>query len=88
MKMRLPEIPLQGATIIAVADSPLGPFVASEAGSRITDASSMTLDGTLHTDPDGTPWMVFAQDWVQKLDAVMVAVKLKPGLTEPAASPV
>ena len=76
------------ATVIAVADSPLGPFVASEASFRITDASLMTLDGTLHTDPDGTPWMVFAQDWVQKVDSVMAAVKLKPGLTEPAAAPI
>jgi hypothetical protein len=76
------------ATVIAVADSPLGPFAATEASSRITDASLMTLDGTLHTDPDGTPWMVFAQDWVQKIDAVMAAVKLKPGLSEPAAAPI
>jgi hypothetical protein len=74
------------ATVIAVADSPLGPFVITRA--PITDASLMTLDGTLHTDPDGTPWMVFAQDWVQKVDAVMAAVKLKPGLTEPAAAPI
>jgi hypothetical protein len=74
------------ATVIAVADSPLGPFVIT--GAPITDASLMTLDGTLHTDPDGTPWMVFAQDWVQKVDAVMAAVKLKPGLTEPAAAPI
>jgi hypothetical protein len=73
------------ATVIAAADSPLGPFVASEASSRITEASLMTLDGTLHTDPDGTPWMVFAQDWVQKIDAVMAAVKLKPDLSAPAA---
>ena len=76
------------ATVIAVADSPRGSFVTTEASSRITDASLMTLDGTLHTDPDGTPWMVFAQDWVQKLDAVMAAVKLKPSLTEPAAAPI
>ena len=76
------------ATVIAVADSPLGPFVAAEASSRITDARLMTLDGTLHTDPDGTPWMVFAQDWVQKIDAVIAAVKLKPDLSAPAAAPI
>jgi Glycosyl hydrolases family 43 len=76
------------ATVIAAADSPLGPFTTTEASSRITDASLMTLDGTLHTDPDGTPWMVFAQDWVQKIDGVMAAVKLKPGLTGPAAPPI
>ena len=76
------------STVIAVADSPLGPFVTTEASSRITDRSLMTLDGTLHTDRDGTPWMVFAQDWVQKIDAVIAAVKLKPDLTEPAAAPI
>jgi hypothetical protein len=76
------------ATVIAVADSPLGPFISTEASARITDASLMTLDGTLHTDPDGTPWMVFAQDWVQKIDAVMAAVKLKPDLSGPAAAPI
>jgi len=75
------------ATVIGVAGSPLGPFVTGET-SRITDPSLMTLDGTLHTDPDGTPWMVFAQDWVQKLDGVMAAVKLKPTLTEAAAAPI
>jgi len=76
------------ATVIAVADSPLGSFAAGEAGARITDASLMTLDGTLHTDPDGTPWMVFAQDWVQKLDGVMAAVRLRPDLGAPAAAPI
>jgi hypothetical protein len=75
------------ATVIGVASSPGGPFVTGET-SRVTDPSLMILDGTLHKDPDGTPWMVFAQDWVQKLDGVMAAVKLKPNLREAAAAPI
>ena len=75
------------ATVIAVADSPLGPFIDLNKSAPVTDPTFMTVDGTLHVDPDGTPWMVFAQEWLQKPDAVMAAVKLTSDLSAAAAVP-
>lgn len=76
------------ASVIAVADSPLGPFVDLNPESPVTDPSLMTLDGSLHVDPDGTPWLVFAQDWAQKPDAPMAAVRLTSDLSRAAAPPI
>jgi hypothetical protein len=76
------------ATVIAAADSPLGPFVDLNASSPVTAPSLMTLHGTLHVDPDGTPWTVFAQAWVQKPDAIMAAVRLTADLSAAVADPI
>lgn len=75
------------ASVIAVANSPLGPFLDLDKSSPLTDPLLMTTDGTLHRDPDGTPWMVFAQEWVQKPDAIMAAVRLTGDLSATAADP-
>jgi hypothetical protein len=76
------------ATIIAVADLPLGPFIDLNSDSPLTDPALMVVDGTLHLDPDGTPWMVFAQEWIQQPNAVMAAVQLTGDLSAAAAAPI
>lgn len=76
------------ASVIAVADSPLGPFVDMDAAAPFTNPRFMTLDGTLYVEPDGTPWMVLARDWIQKIDATMEAVQLVEDLSGPAADPI
>ena len=74
------------ATQIAVAESPEGPFrVVSEKAHPPADY--MTLDGTLFVE-NGTPWMVYAHEWIQMLDGTMEAVPMKPDLSEPAGDPV
>jgi beta-xylosidase len=69
------------ATMIAVSDSPEGPFVLTKKDGPITPAGFMTLDGTLYVDPAGQPWMVYAHEWIQKIDGTMEAVPLNDALS-------
>src|SRR5690606_3492074 len=55
------------ATMIAVADSPMGPFVGLDNTRPVHDPRFMTLDGTLVVDDEG-PWMVYCHEWIQKMD--------------------
>jgi hypothetical protein len=48
----------------------------------------MALDGTLHVEPDGTPWLVFCHEWVQVGDGTVEAVPLKRDLSDTAGAPV
>jgi beta-xylosidase len=79
---------LMRATIIAVSDSPQGPFVMLKKDSPITPANFMALDGTLYVDPDGQPWMVYAHEWVQKIDGTIEAIRLKKDLSEAVGEPI
>jgi beta-xylosidase len=74
-------------TIIAVSDSPEGPFVPVSDG-PIPPANFMTLDGTLYVDRAGKPWMVYAHEWLQVTDGKMEAVPLKDDLTGASGSPI
>jgi len=76
------------ATVIAVSDSPTGPFKDLDPQEPVTDPGLMTRDGTLYVDPDGQPWMVFAQDWIQKIDGIMEAVPLKDDLSAAEGNPI
>jgi beta-xylosidase len=74
-------------TIIAVSDSPDGPFVPVKADGPIPPANFMTLDGTLYVDGAGKPWMVYAHEWLQVTDGTMEAVPLKEDLTGASGEP-
>jgi len=74
-------------TMIAVSDSPEGPFVPVSDG-PIAPANFMTLDGTLYVDPAGKPWMVYAHEWLQVTDGKMEAVPLKDDLTGASGAPI
>lgn len=73
------------ATQICVADSPGGPFQVHGAKMQPPE-DYMTLDGTLFVE-NGTPWMVYAHEWIQVLDGTMEAVPLKPDLSAAAGPP-
>jgi beta-xylosidase len=75
-------------TIIAVADSPDGPFVPTKTDGPIPPANYMTLDGTFYVDPAGQPWMVYAHEWLQLNDGTIEAVPLKPDLTGTSGPPI
>jgi len=70
------------ATAILKADSPMGPF-APWGCEQITPMDWMCLDGTLHVDENGKPWMVFCHEWVQINNGTMCAVPLKEDLSGP-----
>lgn len=76
------------ASVLATADAPDGPFTDLDTEAPVTDPSLMTIDGTFHSDPDGTPWMVFAQEWLQQPDAPMGAVRLSSDLSAAADEPI
>ena len=75
-------------TIIAVSDSPEGPFVPVKNDGPVPPADFMTLDGTLYVDPAGKPWMVYAHEWLQVTDGTMEAVPLKDDLSGANGRPI
>ena len=75
-------------TVIAVADSPDGPFELMDKERPHTPWDFMALDGTLYVDPDGQPWMVYAHEWVQKIDGTFEAIKLSDDLSETVGEPI
>ncbi|MFT3780974.1 MAG: glycoside hydrolase family 43 protein [Nibricoccus sp.] len=75
-------------TMIAVSDSPLGPYGLLKKESPVTPADFMTLDGTLYVDPAGKPWMVYAHEWLQTIDGAIEAIQLKDDLSDAAGAPI
>ena len=75
-------------TTIAVSNSPEGPFTLVKTDGPIPPADFMTLDGTLYTDRSGKPWMVYAHEWIQKIDGTMEAVPLADDLTHSSGDPI
>ena len=76
------------ATTISVSDSPEGPFTLMKLDAPLTPANFMTLDGTLYVDRAGKPWMVYAHEWIQKVDGTMEAIPLRDDLTAAAGAPI
>lgn len=75
-------------TVIAISDSPDGPFKMLKTSGPYPPTNFMTLDGTFYVDPAGTPWMVYAHEWVQVTDGTMEAIRLKPDLSDSVGSPI
>lgn len=74
-------------TQILVADHPLGPFVPHSDGA-LTPADADCLDGTLHVEPDGRPWMIFSRDWPEITIGRYSAVPLQGDLRAVAGEPI
>ncbi len=75
------------ATSILKADSPLGPFL-PWGDERVTPGDLECLDGTLHVDADGQPWLVFCHEWVQEGGGTICARRLKNDLSGAMGEPV
>lgn len=69
------------ATLLAVADRVDGPYTLIHRGEPPTPATDMTLDGTLHVDASGKPWMVYAHEWLQMGVGTIEALPLKDDLS-------
>lgn len=74
-------------TQILRAETPMGPFVPHSDGAA-TPKDWECLDGTLHVEPDGTPYMVFCHEWLQVKDGEMCAVRLSDDLKTAVGEPV
>ena len=79
---------LMRGTMIAVSDSPEGPFTLLKKDGPVTPPDFMTLDGTLYVDRAGKPWMVYAHEWIQKVDGTIEALPLKDDLSAAAGDPI
>ncbi len=76
------------STMIAVSDSPEGPFTLLKKNAPVAPADFMTLDGTLYLDRAGKPWMVYAHEWIQKVDGTIEALPLRDDLSDAAGAPI
>jgi len=74
-------------TQVLVADSPRGPFSPHSDGPA-TPREWECLDGTLHVDDAGAPWIVFCHEWLQVHDGEICASRLDPDLKRAADKPV
>jgi hypothetical protein len=74
-------------THILVSDSIAGPYAPLTDG-PITPPDWQCLDGTLHVDDEGRPWIVFCQEWVQVHNGAMFAMPLSADLKQAAGRPV
>ena len=76
----------QRGTQILAADRPEGPYAVHSDG-PVTPREWECLDGTLHVDAHGKPWMVFCHEWVQVEDGEMCAIPLSDDLRQAAGKP-
>jgi len=70
-----------------IADHPAGPFTALSSGG-LTPADWECLDGHLHIDPQGQPWIIFCHEWIQVGDGTIEAMRLTPDLRQTIGQPV
>lgn len=75
------------ATQILVSDHVTGPYTPLTEDPT-TPSDWQCLDGTLHVDDDGTPWIVFCHEWVQIHNGSICALKLAPDLKKSVGRPV
>ncbi|SEI74354.1 Glycosyl hydrolases family 43 [Arthrobacter sp. yr096] len=77
---------VRGTQILSAA-KPEGPYEPWSAG-PVTPGDWECLDGTLHVDKEGTPWMVFCHEWKQVHDGAVAAQRLSPDLRAAEGDPV
>lgn len=68
-------------TQVLVADDPRGPFTPWSDG-PVTPAGWKCLDGTLHVDEAGDPWLVFCHEWLQAGEGSVYAQRLAHDLRD------
>ncbi|QOI63994.1 family 43 glycosylhydrolase [Arthrobacter sp. TES] len=73
-------------TQILSAESPEGPYTPWSDG-PVTPRDWECLDGTLHIDAGGTPWLVFCHEWKQVNDGTIVAHQLSHDLRTTVGEP-
>jgi arabinan endo-1,5-alpha-L-arabinosidase len=78
---------LYRGTQVLVSDVASGPYVPLTE-LPITPPDWECLDGTLHVDISGNPWLVFCHEWVQVHNGAMYAMRLSPDLKQAVGRPV
>lgn len=73
--------------LVSTTDLPAGPYEPWSDG-PVTPPGWECLDGTLHIDSTGNPWIVFCHEWTQIHDGAIHAMPLSPDLKRSAGRPV
>lgn len=81
--------PEQGyrGTQVLVSEKPEGPYV-PWSDRAVTPPNWQCLDGTLHIDAQGQPWMIFCHEWCQVRNGTICAVRLSSDLKKAVGQPV
>jgi beta-xylosidase len=74
-------------TQILCATEPQGPYHRWSDG-PVTPRDWESLDGTLHLDGRGQPWMIFCHEWAQIGDGTMNAIRLSSDLRSAVGEPI
>ena len=74
-------------TYVLVSDAPKGPFRPISDG-PVTPPHWQCLDGTLHVDGEGRPWVVFCHEWVQVHNGAVWGMRLTDDLKRPVGRPI
>jgi arabinan endo-1,5-alpha-L-arabinosidase len=74
-------------TQILIAKDVFGPYIPLT-NKPVTPPDWQCLDGTLHVDEDGNPWIVFCHEWVQIHNGSICAMRLTADLKEAIGRPV
>ena len=74
-------------TQVLAADKPEGPFT-PWSDKAVTPKHWQCLDGTLHVDTDGDPWIVFCHEWSQIRNGAVVAQQLSADLKQAIGTPI
>lgn len=73
-------------TSVFIADTPAGPF-RPHSELPLTPADWLCIDGTLHVDAAGRPWLVVVREWVQTFDGEIHAIPLSDDLRRAIGKP-
>ncbi|UOQ46658.1 glycoside hydrolase family 43 protein [Gracilibacillus caseinilyticus] len=82
----LKESGMRGTAILK-SSTLTGPFQPHSEG-IVTPNNWHSLDGTLHIDREGAPWMVFCHEWIQVGDGEICAIRLKADLSDAVGEPI
>lgn len=74
-------------TAILKSSEFMGPYEPHSDG-PVTPKEWECLDGTLHVDGAGDPWMIFCHEWVQVGDGEICAIRLSKDLKESIGEPI
>ncbi|MGJ3189713.1 glycoside hydrolase family 43 protein [Paenarthrobacter sp. FR1] len=77
---------LRGTQILS-SGQPEGPYQPWSDG-PVTPRNWQCLDGTLHVDQEGMPWLVFCHEWKQVHDGAVMAQRLTSDLRSAEGAPV
>ena len=75
------------AVYVMISDSPRGPFKMLS-DNPLTPADWTAIDGALHFEEDGTPYLVFSHTFEDKPEGDMCAIELKDDLSSSVGEPV